>query len=141
MIYVDGIALVTYELEALDDVRRGRHRQTFGNQKPDFIRPSLSTVQLTLAGNDTQGLRYAPILAPEKYWLKWKLPKDVPAAVREQIETECAVGQQARPRDRAEMLDEGRLGCSSLSTPSPSSTRACARYAGPTSTSECSRRS
>ena len=66
-------------------------------------------MQLTLAGNDTQGLRYAPILAPEKYWLKWKLPKDVPAAVREQIETECAGLDNKLDRATAQMLDKRRL--------------------------------
>ncbi|MEI2826887.1 MAG: hypothetical protein V9F04_11110 [Dermatophilaceae bacterium] len=44
-------------------------RQTIGNQKPEFIRPFFSTVQLVLAGNDVEGLRYGVIDTPEKYWL------------------------------------------------------------------------
>ena len=34
-------------------------RQTIGNQKPEFIRPFFTTVQLVMAGNDVEGLRYA----------------------------------------------------------------------------------
>ncbi len=47
-------------------------RQTIGNQKPEFIRPFFTTVQLVMAGNDVEGLRYAVIDTPEKYWLAWK---------------------------------------------------------------------
>ena len=47
-------------------------RQTIGNQKPEFIRPFFSTVQLVMAGNDVEGLRYGVIDTPEKYWLEWK---------------------------------------------------------------------
>ena len=34
-------------------------RQTIGNQRPEFIRPFFTTVQLVMAGNDVEGLRYA----------------------------------------------------------------------------------
>ena len=44
-------------------------RQNIGNQKPDFIRPFFTTVQLVMAGNDVEGLRYGVIDTPEKYWL------------------------------------------------------------------------
>jgi type I restriction enzyme R subunit len=109
VIYVNGIALVTFELKRSTIFVEDGIRQTFGNQKPEFIRPFFSTVQLTLAGNDTQGLRYAPILAPEKYWLKWKLPKDVSVAVREQVETECSGLTNALDRATTQILDKYRL--------------------------------
>ena len=47
-------------------------RQTIGNQKPEFIRPFFTTVQLVIAGNDVEGLRYGVIDTPEKYWLAWQ---------------------------------------------------------------------
>jgi type I restriction enzyme R subunit len=109
VVYVNGIALVTVELKRSTTFVEDGIRQTYGNQKLEFIRPFFSTVQLTLAGNDTQGLRYAPILAPEKYWLKWKLPKDVPDAIRAQIDTECAGLTNALDRATAQMLDQRRL--------------------------------
>ena len=34
-------------------------RQTIGNQQPEFIRQFFTTVQLVMAGNDVEGLRYA----------------------------------------------------------------------------------
>lgn len=109
VIYVNGIALVTFELKRSTAFVEDGIRQTYGNQKPEFIRPFFSTVQLTLAGNDTQGLRYAPILTPEKYWLQWRLPRDVPAAVAEQIETECHGLTNPLDRASAQMLDKCRL--------------------------------
>ena len=52
-------------------------RQTIGNQKPEFIRPFFTTVQLVMAGNDVEGLRYGVIDTPEKYWLSWREDSDI----------------------------------------------------------------
>src|SRR4029077_17250626 len=77
VVYVNGIALVTLELKrSMVAVSEGI-RQTIGNQKPEFIRPFFSTIQLTFAGNDVEGLRYAVIDTPEKYWMQWRLIKDI----------------------------------------------------------------
>ncbi|TDW70578.1 type I restriction endonuclease subunit R [Kribbella pratensis] len=77
VLYVNGIALVTIELKrSLVAVSEGI-RQTIGNQRPEFIRPFFSTVQLTMTGNDVEGLRYAVIDTPEKYWLEWREPSDI----------------------------------------------------------------
>ena len=46
-------------------------RQNLDNQKKIFIQHFFTTVQFVMAGNDTEGLRYAPIETPEKYYLKW----------------------------------------------------------------------
>jgi type I restriction enzyme, R subunit len=77
VLYVNGIALVTLELKrSMVAVSEGI-RQTIGNQKPEFIRPFYTTVQLAMAGNDVEGLRYGVIDTPEKYWLEWKEPSDI----------------------------------------------------------------
>jgi type I restriction enzyme R subunit len=47
-------------------------RQTLDSQKRIFIEPFFSTMQWVMAGNDTEGLRHAPIETPEKYYLTWK---------------------------------------------------------------------
>ena len=47
-------------------------RQNLDSQKKDFIQSFFSTVQLVMAGNDTEGLRYGVIGTREKYWLRWK---------------------------------------------------------------------
>ena len=73
VLYVNGIALVTLELKRSKSRSSEGIRQTIGNQKPEFIRPFFTTVQLVMAGNDVEGLSYGVIDTPEKYWLKWRL--------------------------------------------------------------------
>ena len=72
VLYVNGIAIGVLELKrSTVSVAQGI-RQNLVNQKKDFIQPFFSTVQLVMAGNDTEGLRYGVIETPEKYWLRWK---------------------------------------------------------------------
>ncbi|MEG3767113.1 type I restriction endonuclease subunit R [Alteromonas sp. 14N.309.X.WAT.G.H12] len=72
VIYVNGIALGVLELKrSFVDVSEGI-RQNLDNQKKSFIRNFFTTMQLVMAGNDTQGLRYGTIETPEKYYLEWK---------------------------------------------------------------------
>lgn len=77
VLYVNGLALATLELKRSKVAVSEGIRQTIGNQRPEFIRPFFSTVQLVFAGNDVEGLRYGVIDTPEKYWLEWKEPSDV----------------------------------------------------------------
>ena len=77
VLYVNGIAFVTLELKRSKVAVSEGIRQTIGNQKSDFIRPFFTTVQLVLAGNDVEGLRYGVIDTPEKYWLSWREDSDV----------------------------------------------------------------
>src|SRR4051794_11196302 len=76
VLYVNGIALVTLELKRSKVAVSEGIRQTIGNQKPEFIRPFFTTVQLVMAGNDVEGLRYGVIDTAEKYWLAWREPSD-----------------------------------------------------------------
>lgn len=72
VLYVNGIALAVIELKsAWSDITKGI-RQNLDNQKKTFIRNFFTTVQLLMAGNDTQGLRYGTIGTREKYYLTWK---------------------------------------------------------------------
>ena len=72
VLYVNGIALGVLELKrSIVSVTEGI-RQNLDNQKKEFIQPFFTTVQLIMAGNETEGLRYAMIETPEKYWLRWK---------------------------------------------------------------------
>ena len=77
VVYVNGIALVTLELKRSKVSVTEGIRQTIGNQSPAFIRPFFTTVQLVMAGNDVEGLRYGVIDTAEKYWLTWKEPSDI----------------------------------------------------------------
>lgn len=52
-------------------------RQNLDNQKKIFIQHFFTTMQILMAGNDTEGLRYATIETPEKYYLTWKEPSAI----------------------------------------------------------------
>ncbi|MEQ9668093.1 type I restriction endonuclease subunit R [Coleofasciculus sp. G2-EDA-02] len=72
VLYINGIALGILELKrSIVSISEGI-RQNLDNQKKEFIRPFFTTLQLIMAGNDTQGIRYATIETPEKYYLEWK---------------------------------------------------------------------
>ena len=90
VLYVNGIALVTLELKRSKVAVSEGIRQTIGNQQPEFIRPFFTTVQLVMAGNDVEGLRYAVIDTPEKYWLNWRLITDIDQVTRAQIDKELS---------------------------------------------------
>lgn len=72
VLYVNGIALGVIELKRSYTHTSEGIRQNIGNQKQHFVRPFFTTVQLLFAGNDVEGLRYAVIDTPEKYWLEWR---------------------------------------------------------------------
>jgi len=72
VLYVNGIALGVLELKRSSVSVSEGIRQNLDNQKKDFIRNFFTTMQLVMAGNDTQGLRYGAIETPEKYYLEWK---------------------------------------------------------------------
>jgi len=77
VLYVNGIALGVIELKrATVSVSEGI-RQNLDNQKQLFIRSFFTTIQLVMAGNDTEGLRYGVIETPEKFYLTWKEPSEV----------------------------------------------------------------
>jgi len=78
VLYVNGIALGVLELKRSTVSVSEGIRQNLDNQKPVFIEPFFSTLQLLMAGNDTEGLRYGSIETKEKYYLAWK--EDSPIA-------------------------------------------------------------
>lgn len=72
VLYVNGVALGVLELKRSTVSVTEGIRQNLDSQKKEFIRPFFATVQLIMAGNDTEGLRYGVIETPEKYYLAWK---------------------------------------------------------------------
>ncbi len=61
VLYVNGIALGVIELKRSSVSISEGIRQNLDNQKKDFIRNFFTTMQLVMAGNDSQGLRYGTI--------------------------------------------------------------------------------
>lgn len=77
VLYVNGIALGVMELKRSTVSVGEGIRQNLDNQKKAFVRAFFSTMQLVMAGNDTEGLRYGTIETPEKYYLTWKEESDI----------------------------------------------------------------
>src|SRR3990172_6788425 len=75
VLYVNGIALGVLELKRSTVSVGEGIRQNLDNQKKIFIQHFFATLQFVMAGNDTEGLRYATIETPEKYYLTWKEAK------------------------------------------------------------------
>ena len=67
-----GIAVAILELKRSVVAVAEGIRQNLDSQKRMFIEHFFSTMQLVMAGNDSEGLRYATIQTPEKYYLTWK---------------------------------------------------------------------
>ncbi|QTA82714.1 Type I restriction enzyme R protein [Desulfonema limicola] len=72
VLYINGIAIGVLELKRSTVSVTEGIRQNLDNQKHLFIKHFFSTVQLVMAGQDVEGIRYGTIETPEKYYLKWK---------------------------------------------------------------------
>jgi hypothetical protein len=97
---VNGIALGVLELKRSTVSVAEGIRQNLDNQRPEFIRHFFATVQLVFAGNDSEGLRYAPILTPQPYWLAWKEPSEV------ENRLDRDVGQMLQPESFLEIIHD-----------------------------------
>jgi len=101
VLYVNGIALGVIELKRSSVSVAEGIRQNLDNQKREFIRDFFTTMQLVMAGNDTEGLRYGTIETPEKYYLSWKEqnpsydPKTDEKEAKYLNATECEGGESA----------------------------------------------
>lgn len=72
VLYVNGIAFGVLELKRGTVDISESIRQNISNQKEIFNENFFISVQIILAGNNTQGLRYGTIETPEKFYLSWK---------------------------------------------------------------------
>lgn len=78
VVYVNGIALVVIELKKMSVSVANAIRQNRRNQEDGEICHFFTTVQLIMAGNESEGLKYGVIKTPEEFWLKWKEPTGDP---------------------------------------------------------------
>ncbi len=72
VLYVNGIAIGVIELKNSYVSVGDGIRQLLSNQQKEFNEWFFTTVQLVIAGNDSEGLRYGSMGTPEKMFLKWK---------------------------------------------------------------------
>jgi type I restriction enzyme R subunit len=72
VVYINGIAIAVIEFKkSTVSVSQGI-RQNLSNQNEHFNKPFFTTIHFVMAGNTPEGLRYATIETPEKYYLEWK---------------------------------------------------------------------
>lgn len=72
VLYLNGIAIAVIELKRGSMEVADGIRQLITNQEEIFNLPFFPTVQLLLAGNDTQGLRYGTVTTREEFFVGWK---------------------------------------------------------------------
>jgi type I restriction enzyme R subunit len=72
VVYVNGIAVSVLELKRGSVDLADGIRQLITNQEEIFNKGFFSTVQLVLAGNDSQGLRYGTVTTREEFFVEWK---------------------------------------------------------------------
>ncbi len=80
VLYLNGLAVAVIELKRSSVELADGVRQLITNQEEIFNKGFFSTVQLVLAGSDSQGLRYGTTGTPEQFFVEWKDEAgDVPA--------------------------------------------------------------
>ena len=72
VLYLNGLAIAVIELKRSSVELADGVRQLITNQEEIFNKGFFSTVQLVLAGNDSQGLRYGTTGTREQFFAEWK---------------------------------------------------------------------
>ncbi len=72
VVYLNGLAIAVLELKRSSVELADGVRQLITNQEEIFNKGFFSTVQLVLAGSDSQGLRYGTTGTPEQFFVEWK---------------------------------------------------------------------
>lgn len=104
VVYINGIAIAVIELKRSSVEVADGVRQLITNQEEIFNKGFFSTVQLVLAGSDSQGLRYGTTGTPEKFFVEWKERKDKSATTSEPLAEGVLLGKPL-----AQMFDKVRL--------------------------------
>jgi len=72
VLYINGLAIAVIELKRSSIEIGDGVRQLITNQEEIFNKGFFSTVQVLLAGSDSQGLRYGTTGTPEQFFVEWK---------------------------------------------------------------------
>ena len=72
VLYLNGIAVAVIELKRSSVEVADGVRQLITNQEEIFNKAFFSTVQIVLAGSDSQGLRFGTTGTPEQFFVEWK---------------------------------------------------------------------
>lgn len=85
VIYINGIAIGVIELKRSTVSINEGIRQNCDNQEETFIKNFFNTIQIIIAGNDTEGLRYGTTKTPAKYYLNWTEDKQALGKIHEEV--------------------------------------------------------
>ena len=106
VVYINGIAIAVIELKRSSVEVADGVRQLITNQEEIFNKGFFSTIQLVLAGSDSQGLRYGTTGTPEKFFVEWKERKDQSANTPEPIAEGALLDKPlAQIFDKVRLLD------------------------------------
>ncbi len=108
VIYLNGIAVAMIELKRSSVELADGVRQLITNQEEIFNLAFFSTIQLVMAGSDSQGLRYGTTGTPEQFFVEWKTGSN---------RTDRVDGEMLREKNAAYRLPiekTGSLGVGSL---------------------------
>ena len=72
VVYINGIAIGVIELKRSTVSINEGIRQNLDNQQDLFIKKFFTTIQFVIAGNNSEGSKYATILTPANYFMQWK---------------------------------------------------------------------
>jgi type I restriction enzyme R subunit len=100
VLYLNGIAVCVLELKGADVSVGEAVRQLGSLQSREGCEEFFSTVQLLIAGNDTEGLRYGTVGTGEKFFSEWKVELG-----KVEVEGERLDGPLAHLCDKARLLD------------------------------------
>jgi type I restriction enzyme, R subunit len=73
VLYINGLAIAVIVLKRSSVELADGVRQLITNQEEIFNKDFFGTVQLVLAGSDSQGLRYGTTGTPEQFFVEWKI--------------------------------------------------------------------
>lgn len=78
VLYINGIAIGVIELKRASVEIGDGIRQLNSNQDKVFNQSFFAGIQLTFAGNDSQGLHYGTVGTPEQFYVRWKTQDNNP---------------------------------------------------------------
>lgn len=102
VLYINGIAIAVIELKRSSVEIADGVRQLITNQEEIFNKGFFSTVQLVMAGSDSQGLRYGTTGTLEQFFVEWKDESPVEAG-------EASVAGKILDRPLAQLCSKERL--------------------------------
>ncbi|PWF70227.1 restriction endonuclease subunit R [Vibrio sp. T9] len=108
VLYINGIAVAVIELKRSSvDIADGV-RQLITNQEAIFNQHFFTTIQLVLAGNDSQGLKYGTTGTPEKFFVQWK-DENRDSELPDEVAHKAIQSGEYLDKPLAQMCSKGRL--------------------------------